>query len=232
MVAHCLFEQSGTFKNEFKKLGIEAYDYDILNDYGETDYQVDLFGQIQKSYEGGYSIFDEFTSEDVVMAFFPCTMFQENNFLMFKGNQYQQRNMNNEQKLDFVIRRHKTLHDFYILLCKLMIVALRKNIKLIVENPYTQPHYLTLLFPVEPTLIDNDRMERGDCYKKPTQYWFLNTEPKNNIMFEIVDYKQQKVINHLKGSDKQRERSEIHPDYANRFIREFILDSNFGKENQ
>lgn len=47
MVAHCLFEQSGTFKNEFKKLGIEAYDYDILNDYGETDYQIDLFEEIR-----------------------------------------------------------------------------------------------------------------------------------------------------------------------------------------
>lgn len=35
MKAHCLFEQSGTFKNEFKKLGIEAFDYDILNDYGQ-----------------------------------------------------------------------------------------------------------------------------------------------------------------------------------------------------
>ena len=35
--AHCFFEQSGTFKNEFKKLGIEAEDYDILNDFGETD---------------------------------------------------------------------------------------------------------------------------------------------------------------------------------------------------
>ena len=29
---HCLFEQSGTFKNEFKKLGIDAYDYDIQNE--------------------------------------------------------------------------------------------------------------------------------------------------------------------------------------------------------
>jgi len=47
MKAHCLFEQSGTFKNEFKKLGIEAYDYDILNDYGETDYQIDLFAEIR-----------------------------------------------------------------------------------------------------------------------------------------------------------------------------------------
>lgn len=31
-IANCLFEQSGTFKNEFKKLGFNAFDYDILND--------------------------------------------------------------------------------------------------------------------------------------------------------------------------------------------------------
>ena len=47
MVAHCLFEQSGTFKNEFKKLGIEAYDYDIENQFGQTDYQIDLFKEIR-----------------------------------------------------------------------------------------------------------------------------------------------------------------------------------------
>lgn len=47
MVAHCLFEQSGTFKNEFKKLGIEAYDYDIQNEFNETDYVVDLFEEIR-----------------------------------------------------------------------------------------------------------------------------------------------------------------------------------------
>lgn len=46
MKVHCLFEQSGTFKNEFKKLGIEAFDYDIQNEFGETDYIVDLFSQI------------------------------------------------------------------------------------------------------------------------------------------------------------------------------------------
>lgn len=47
MKAHCLFEQSGTFKNEFKKLGIDAYDYDILNEFGQTDYMVDLFAEIR-----------------------------------------------------------------------------------------------------------------------------------------------------------------------------------------
>ena len=29
MKVHCLFEQSGTFKNEFKKLRYEAFDYDV-----------------------------------------------------------------------------------------------------------------------------------------------------------------------------------------------------------
>ena len=40
---HCLFEQSGTFKKEFLKLGVLAEDYDILNDFGETDNVIDLF---------------------------------------------------------------------------------------------------------------------------------------------------------------------------------------------
>ena len=44
---HCLFEQSGTFKNEFKRLGIDAIDYDILNDFGETDQVIDLFAEIE-----------------------------------------------------------------------------------------------------------------------------------------------------------------------------------------
>lgn len=39
----CLFEQSGTFKNCFREMGIPAVDYDIKNDFGETDYQLDLF---------------------------------------------------------------------------------------------------------------------------------------------------------------------------------------------
>ena len=56
---HCFFEQSGTFKNEFKKLGYEAYDYDIQNNFGETDYVVDLFQNIEDAYDGKVSIFDK-----------------------------------------------------------------------------------------------------------------------------------------------------------------------------
>ena len=37
MKFHLFFEQSGTFKNELIKLGYEAMDYDILNNFGQTD---------------------------------------------------------------------------------------------------------------------------------------------------------------------------------------------------
>lgn len=47
-----MFEQSGTFKNELKKLGYEAYDYDIQNNFNQTDYVIDLFAEIEKAYGG------------------------------------------------------------------------------------------------------------------------------------------------------------------------------------
>lgn len=54
---HCFFEQSGTFKNEFKKIGFEAEDYDIQNEFGETDNVIDLFAEIEKCYTGGGQAF-------------------------------------------------------------------------------------------------------------------------------------------------------------------------------
>lgn len=53
LMFHLLFEQSGTFKKELNKLGYQAKDYDILNDFGETDYQIDLFNEIETAYTGG-----------------------------------------------------------------------------------------------------------------------------------------------------------------------------------
>ena len=55
----CLFEQSGTFKNQFKLLGYDAVDVDIQNNFGETDYQIDLFKEIEDAYDGKPSLFDQ-----------------------------------------------------------------------------------------------------------------------------------------------------------------------------
>ena len=52
-MVHCFFEQSGTFKKEFIKLGISAEDYDVQDNFGETDHKIDLFAEIENAYRGG-----------------------------------------------------------------------------------------------------------------------------------------------------------------------------------
>lgn len=60
VVYHCLFEQSGTFKNIIRQNGAEAYDYDIRDDFDETDYKVDLFKEIEKFANGEQSLLTTF----------------------------------------------------------------------------------------------------------------------------------------------------------------------------
>ena len=227
MVAHCLFEQSGTFKNEFKKLGYEAYDYDIQNEFGETDYVIDLFAEIEGGYQGKPSIFDNISTDDLILAFFPCTRFEARVPLLFRGEAYQQKLWTDIEKLEYSIQLQNELTELYNLLSKLVIVCERKRLKMVIENPYTQPHYLTTYWCLKPSLIDKDRTENGDYYKKPTQFWFINCKPKFNLVFEPIDYVEQKIIATVKGTEntsRKTERSMIHPQYANRFIRQYLIE--------
>lgn len=61
---HCFFEQSGTFKKEFIKLGIPAEDYDIQNNFGETDHVIDLFSEIDREYN--YLTRQDKTRQDII----------------------------------------------------------------------------------------------------------------------------------------------------------------------
>lgn len=121
----CLFEQSGHFKNAFKELGIPAEDYDILNDFGETDHVVDLFGEIDKAYEGKPSLFDQITKDDLVMAFFPCTRFEDQIILGFRGEMFQQKRYTDEQKILYCSGLHRELARLYELVSRLFIASLR-----------------------------------------------------------------------------------------------------------
>ena len=79
---HCLFEQSGTFKKAFKELGYNAIDYDI-NKTENVDIVVDLFIQIFfANEEKRYSVFDNISQDDLVIAFFPCTYFSDQSQLL------------------------------------------------------------------------------------------------------------------------------------------------------
>ena len=125
----CLFEQSGTFKNEFKKLGIPAEDYDILNDFGETDHVIDLFGEIDKAYDGEPSLFDEIGEADLVFAFFPCTRFEAKIPLAFRGQRPNEKNWTDEQKLEQSMKLHEELHGLYMRICKLFSICLRGGVE-------------------------------------------------------------------------------------------------------
>ena len=218
---YCLFEQSGTFKNEFKKLGYEAIDYDIQNEFNETDIVIDLFNEIKKAYENKDSIFDKITSKDLILAFFPCIRFEDQIQMHFRGTAFQMRKYTDEQKLENDLKLHKELSELYELITKLAIVCIRRKIQLIIENPYSSTHYLVKYWAIQAKVIDLDRTIRGDFYKKPTQYWFINCEPRNNIILEAQIWRETKTINNIRN---KTERSLISKEYANRFIREFIIE--------
>lgn len=235
MRVFCLFEQSGTFKNEFKKLGYEAYDYDILNDFGETDFQIDLFKEIEGGYNGEPSIFDNMSQDDLILAFFPCIRFENQIMLFFRGQARQQKTWTIEQKMIYDMDLLDEVNNMYKYVNYLFITCIRKNLKLVMENPFSEEHFLRRYWCYPPAIIDRDRRDNGDYYAKPTQYWFLNCEPKNNFLFEPITYNHLGVgdaIRMMKKEDyektgaktKKAARSMIHPDYANRFIRQYLIE--------
>ena len=183
---HLMFEQSGVFKNEFKKLGYEAYDYDIQNEFNETDFVIDLFKEIENAYDNKPSIFDNITSDDLIMAFFPCIYFTGyTNPQYFTLGNKNYKNLTLRQKLDRILQRGKDRQYYYEIITKLVGICLLRNLRLIIENPYDNSlHYLKNNFFKEPDLIDNNRTLRGDNFIKPTGYWFFNCEPTFGCSFE------------------------------------------------
>lgn len=225
---HCFFEQSGTFKNEFIKLGIPAEDYDIQNNFGQTDHTNDLFAEIENAYGGGQSIFDNITKDDLIVAFFPCIYFSCLSQMAMTWGYVNYRKKKVREATDLILERTKDREKFYTLAIKMLTVAQERGLRLIMENPWSMQTYLKANFVLPPALIDHDRSLRGDHFKKETAYWYINCEPTHGKSFQPAQ--RVKVLD-KKGATKgtcSEERSMISPDYARNFICDFIL----GKEQQ
>lgn len=227
---HCFFEQSGTFKNEFIKLGISAEDYDIQDNFGETDNVTDIFKEIEDAYEGKPSIFDRVGGGDLIIAFFPCIFFCATSQMAFSWGCTNYRGLTYKQKTDKILERSSNREYFFGLAIKMLCVAKERGIKLIMENPWAEQTFLKANFILPPTIVDKNRMLRGDYYIKPTAYWFINCEPTHGRSFQKD--KEKKVIMNAKGGKQaglcSEERSMISPDYARNFICDFII----GKEQK
>lgn len=225
MVVHCLFEQSGIFRDAFRKFGYVAYDYDIANQFGKTDHQIDLFNEIRKASQKENSIFDSFTEEDLLLVFFPCIRFSALVMTVFNDRS----KVTVKDRIEHAKRLNKEQSELFQLICDLFLIVDERHLKMIVENPHTQPHFLTQYFPIKPKLIDRDRRLLGDRFKKPTQYWFVNIEPKNNSLHRPFEFG--KKVNRVNVQDvytvdnvsRDIGRSLVEPKYAENFIKKHIL---------
>lgn len=224
--AHCFFEQSGTFKREFIKLGVPAEDYDIQNNFGETDHVVDLFAEIERAYDGSPSLFDGIGGGDLILAFFPCIYFTGwSNPCYFTLENKNYKNLSTKEKLDTMLERADNRNAFYKLLYKMAGVCVLRGLRIVIENPFSALHFLHNNFLKEPTIIDHDRRRRGDYFTKPTGYWFFNCDPTHGASFQKPAM-ELCISNRKPGAEAgvcSEERSMISPDYARNFICDFIL---------
>jgi hypothetical protein len=135
-----------------------------------------------------------------------------------------------KEATDLILQRTKDREKFYTLAVKMLAVAKIRELRLIMENPWSEQTYLKANFVQAPSLVDMDRTRRGDFYTKPTAYWFINSEPTHGKSFQ--HQKEHKTIMTSKGASRpglcSEERSMISPDYARNFICDFIL----GKEQK
>lgn len=228
---HCFFEQSGTFKNEFRKLGYDAYDYDIQNNFGQTDFVVDLFAEIEKGYTGGASLFDTIGKDDLIIAFFPCIEFSCVAQIWYSLTCKDYAKWKSKDIIDYMLQKNNARAKMYDLICRFCGLCLIRNIRMIFENPYALNTYLKQnVFLKPPSIIDMDRSKRGDYMVKPTAYWFWNCTPTHGKTYQQTPKNKIKSPQHLRKAPHRglcsEERSMISSDYARNFICDFIL----GKE--
>ena len=154
---HCFFEQSGTFKNEFIKLGIPAEDYDIQNNFGETDHTDDLFKAIDDAYEGKPSLFDQIRGGqdgDLIMAFYPCIFFSCLSQMAMRMDNKNYRKLTDSNKVRQIIKRSQNRQEFYERLLRFIVVCLERDIRMIFENPWALDTYLKTNMIKHPDVID------------------------------------------------------------------------------
>lgn len=161
------------------------------------------------------------------MAFFPCIYFCQDSMMAFNLSQRNYRGLTDREKVEKILEREANRSHFYRLLIKLYAVCLIRGLRLIIENPHTSPHYLqNQNFLAPPSLVDKDRSARGDWFKKPTAYWFVNCEPLKGHFTEQRDKDVRRIEACKRGKEAgicSEERSMISPDYARNFICDFLL---------
>lgn len=222
---YLLFEQSGTFKAAFKRKGYEAHDVDICDNFGETDFVLNIFDNIDMYLRQRKGFFANINQHDFVMAFFPCTYFCDANALLFRVIHNSYRNLSPSETLLQIIERSNRREQYYRKFCELIKIAIDKNLRLVIENPYNGSSFLRTFAPYPPDFIDTNRQRHGDYFKKPTAYWAFNCTLHGQLQiipkYQDFNIKRKCAVPRNKG--KTISRSLISPEYANNFVENAIL---------
>lgn len=221
----CLFEQSGTFKRAFHRLGIDAVDCDIENQFGETDHQLDLFAEIDRAWDGAPSLFDSIGADDLILAFYPCIYFCAMSQIAFSLNNANYKNLTNRQRIEAIVDRSARREEYYTRLVRFCGLCLDRGLRMVFENPWTEQTYLRANFLKAPDIIDLDRSSRGDQRVKPTAYWFFNCAPMHGQTFQksATVFRHDELKKNGTAGRCSTERSMIAEDYARNFICDFLL---------
>lgn len=227
MTFHLLFEQSGTFKNVLKSHNFAAYDYDIQNQYGETDYIIDLFAEIEKEYMNilyGTDIKTIFSNmhpnNDFIIAFFPCTHFSSMNQLQYRlyQNTKGEKTKYSLKVAQRLIARNNERAKFFDIYLKFTFICYVKSIPTIIENPSSGVTYLEQYSPIDIAYKELDRTLWGDKFKKPTNFFAINFDMVEKLMFYDKVISEAKIVDthDIKG------RSEMTSLYAENFYKRFL----------
>ena len=209
------------------------------------------------------------TPDDLIMAFFPCIRFcsvmerlQHEDFY----DASQRRNANYGTP-EYYIRKWQVLRNYsqerfrlYDIALKMFAVCQIRGLRMVMENPWHPVNFTNHFWFARVSLIDKDRTKRGDVYRKPTAYWFVNCKPMHGFSYCQTPRDNIKVITSGSGASRTKRkmaktmerreldskyidhtsqsgicdesRSMISTDYARNFICDFILGKPSGKVAQ
>lgn len=183
---------------------------------------------------GGQSLFDSITPDDLIVAFYPCIFFCATSQMSFSLGCTNYRCLTDEEKIEKIIHRAYDRTEFYTRLIRFVGVCLRLKLRMVFENPWSEQTYLKANFIKAPDIVDMDRTQRGDYFKKPTAYWFWNCSPTHGHTFQKD--KERMTIMGARGSKQagmcSTERSMISSDYARNWICDFIIGKEQGEFHQ
>ena len=194
------------------------------------------------------------------MAFFPCIKFcsvmeqiQHEDF--YDASQSKAKDFGTpayyKRKWEVLRGYSQDRFYFYDIALKMTAVVQIKGLRMIVENPWHPVNFTNHFWFVRTSLIDKDRTLRGDFYRKPTAYWYINCTPTYGESYQQTPRNQIKTITSGSGAAKTKkkmkdrlckedldkkyidhksqkglcdeDRSMISPNYARNFIYDFIL---------